>query len=1035
MNIRILQLASFVLISLEAIAQTGPIYNVPSPEIAGLGEYGKTPVSLYTGTPDISIPLYEVRAGDFSLPITANYHLASVKAATQPGPLGLGWSLWAGGYITRKVNTVPDEMREQTYTPGYYGNAYRLKEVTAGNLESHNAQAGNQVGKNTFYELAADEFSFRFGPYSGNFYYNQDGGWSVVSDDDIEVVFEPNNGGFVDNAVIGKKIDISDWYKRGDSFLRYFNKFTLITPDGCQYEFGGTDQAGAPHATEYCISYYYRQINHLIPTTWRLSKIITPQKQEITFTYDTSGIICDIQYIRRETVLYAKYKIGKEDKEIWHMNRNIGKSAYAGYLVFPAHIKRIDTPNETISFAYEKDLLYWKTFEFGNNDCLGWTMLAEQGDPLCLRYDPYLATYLGGSNSPATQFHVFLGIHNYSKFTSDAMFRDAITKALNNLVLKSISIKSRTDNSVCETILFKQRNETHGGRRQLLSIEERARAVSSSSLEVYDDEKPGTRIYTFAYDAQELPVSCVAADADIWGCYTGGTKDVRDEPNSIIRTPWLQHAKAGTLTAITYPTGGTTKFDYELHRCQQMVDAENRTLVPQKGAVCGLRIKQITDVDRRGDTLKIKRYDYTPEGSENRYDSSGILREYPPTTVKYACADGSVEITSRSGIYTSATDRNGPVIGYSHVREETLNGSGELQGAVEYDFSNYDGHPDDPVIYASPIYARNLLPYSSRSMERGKLLRKRYYNKEGRLCMETVCSYLKTDSAALKIVDQVPIQTSNLTSLGSNDVAGAITNIYLYRYLPGTVTEIHYPDRADTRIVRTRTYAYDAHKLLRKETCNTSEGTTRSVEYEYMSNDPYYQNTSMLRDVRHYLTPIVAKKTFVDDALFRTERYTYNVQNGRPYVTKKKTCFERGEDRTDYVVSHVDRWGNPLSVEEKGTQSVLFWGYGGQKLIARIENLPYSNLPNCSDRCRAGEAQEDYAYIEDLRKRFQAAHFYLYRYDDRLRLQSITNPNGLTCFFNYDFLGRLIETYYIEEVDGTFEKRILTSGRYSYCAH
>ena len=30
-----------------------PIKNVPSPEIAGLGEYGKVPVSLYTGVPDI----------------------------------------------------------------------------------------------------------------------------------------------------------------------------------------------------------------------------------------------------------------------------------------------------------------------------------------------------------------------------------------------------------------------------------------------------------------------------------------------------------------------------------------------------------------------------------------------------------------------------------------------------------------------------------------------------------------------------------------------------------------------------------------------------------------------------------------------------------------------------------------------------------------------------------------------------------------------------------------------------------------------
>ena len=60
-----------------------PIKNVPSPEIAGLGEYGKVPVSLYTGVPDISVPIYELKAGNYSLSLAASYHLASVKPNSQ----------------------------------------------------------------------------------------------------------------------------------------------------------------------------------------------------------------------------------------------------------------------------------------------------------------------------------------------------------------------------------------------------------------------------------------------------------------------------------------------------------------------------------------------------------------------------------------------------------------------------------------------------------------------------------------------------------------------------------------------------------------------------------------------------------------------------------------------------------------------------------------------------------------------------------------------------------------------------------------
>ena len=96
-----------------------PIKNVPSPEIAGLGEYGKVPVSLYTGVPDISVPIYELKAGNYSLSLAASYHLASVKPNSQSGCLGLGWNLIAGGYITRSVRGMYDEKCQSNgYAPG-----------------------------------------------------------------------------------------------------------------------------------------------------------------------------------------------------------------------------------------------------------------------------------------------------------------------------------------------------------------------------------------------------------------------------------------------------------------------------------------------------------------------------------------------------------------------------------------------------------------------------------------------------------------------------------------------------------------------------------------------------------------------------------------------------------------------------------------------------------------------------------------------------------------------------------------------------
>ena len=108
-----------------------PIKNVPSPEIAGLGEYGKVPVSLYTGVPDISVPIYELKAGNYSLSLAASYHLASVKPNSQSGCLGLGWNLIAGGYITRSVRGMYDEKCQSNgYAPGYYAHASKLKNIS-----------------------------------------------------------------------------------------------------------------------------------------------------------------------------------------------------------------------------------------------------------------------------------------------------------------------------------------------------------------------------------------------------------------------------------------------------------------------------------------------------------------------------------------------------------------------------------------------------------------------------------------------------------------------------------------------------------------------------------------------------------------------------------------------------------------------------------------------------------------------------------------------------------------------------------------
>ena len=112
------------------IAKIQYFKNLQSPNIANLGVYGEIPVSPFTGTPNIEIPLYEISVRDKKIPITLSYHPGGVKPDQHPSWVGLGWTLNAGGAIYRITNYMEDEYEyKRSGTPeivGYFYNCNTL---------------------------------------------------------------------------------------------------------------------------------------------------------------------------------------------------------------------------------------------------------------------------------------------------------------------------------------------------------------------------------------------------------------------------------------------------------------------------------------------------------------------------------------------------------------------------------------------------------------------------------------------------------------------------------------------------------------------------------------------------------------------------------------------------------------------------------------------------------------------------------------------------------------------------------------------
>lgn len=110
---------AFACIALRANSQTTTPANPfsfrtdlipPSPNAAALGKYGIVPVSLQTGIPNISIPITEAIGRELKVPVTLNYHNNGFKPSEEASWVGLGWSLDAGGVITRILRDKVDEL-------------------------------------------------------------------------------------------------------------------------------------------------------------------------------------------------------------------------------------------------------------------------------------------------------------------------------------------------------------------------------------------------------------------------------------------------------------------------------------------------------------------------------------------------------------------------------------------------------------------------------------------------------------------------------------------------------------------------------------------------------------------------------------------------------------------------------------------------------------------------------------------------------------------------------------------------------------
>lgn len=214
-----------LLTSSESFAQSDIFKNVTisSPNAAGLGKYGDIPVNYHTGIPQINIPVYTIQDGPLQLPISLSYHAGGLKVMEQASWVGAGWSLNAGGIITRSVMGAPDDrgFANSNTLKGHFSdygyNNYLFVSSVQGNgppLTSDNKAADDVAIQNATKDGEPDLFFFNFNGYTGKFYFRDDRTPVLVPEADFKI--EPI---LVSGSV-------------------YIKGFVITTTDGTKYYFG-----------------------------------------------------------------------------------------------------------------------------------------------------------------------------------------------------------------------------------------------------------------------------------------------------------------------------------------------------------------------------------------------------------------------------------------------------------------------------------------------------------------------------------------------------------------------------------------------------------------------------------------------------------------------------------------------------------------------------------------------------------------------------------------------------------------------------
>ncbi len=994
-----------------------------SPNAGGLGTYGQVPVSLYTGTPNINIPLYNVSYKELNIPIGISYNASGNKPDDVPGSVGLNWSMDAPWVINRVVNGRVDEGGDipDSNDPTVLNNLAPLtsddnwsSQTYLSNLLSHNVM-DNKDGANP------DTYYFNFNGFSGRFYFDhlgachirsQSGGTlkiekEVQSNKQFDVLALDQNSytppaNMLQSYLLWMQNGVRAPYAANFIKAEVVYKFTVTDGNGIKYIFGGVNEAIEFSRPAFSVGEGFHKAtgNYINSTSWYITSVESPNGYKISLDY-TRGLVVTKSAFSNITKMTWPNHTWTTPLQIVNGEKST--------MINTSILHKITTPKEEITFN-------------------------SSAASAQLDYDYPTGYYAGFAGVDYSKKNDFFFYDDVYYGPTQHRFPDKID---NIQVLDKLAGLRRNIN-------FNYTSDP-ATRLKLLSVQILG---ANGTLEAYPE-------YKFDYNMLALP-PYLSYKIDHYGFYNG-----RNPYAFLSQTDYLtlsqnlynasrdadsNYVKAEILNKITYPTGGYTTFEYEPNTYVSyfrtwpfQVDANIFNVELMTG---GVRIKKVNSYDGEGLLAGFKKYHYVKNFAQNGNVCSGVKAYQPtyfesysgtmttPAHVTNNVFGGSFSYYkfSNNPIYPMGQTR-GSHITYSEVTEENADGT-----LITHKYKNYDNGYGDvaPLTYVADNGGLKDFWKEdegiSMDLERGQVLSEEYFDSNKNL--KEKIEYVYNDDPD-RFNDYVRVINKNYNSPNDAQVGSLRYNASLiYTYFPYLKQKKRYEYNGNGIAGTVTSYAYNSgYNSLKATTSEASDGSSVKIINRYPPDmyDPGIRDPLLgaYRDMsdQYRVGTIVENEKQVDGIKQQRKitEYDQGLSSNPALIlpSTEKVQQQSGPELLKVRYNNYDDQGNILSLsQQNGTTTCYVWAYNKSYPVAKIENANYADVRDVLGGAAAISTFGNLSFPTD-----EAVNTFLapLRTDVRLKnaitntftcdllagVSSSTDAKGMTTYYEYDGFQRL----------------------------